>query len=108
MLMLNGLAYNFSIIILADRFSIITLADRCKYILGVKSTTNSYAIYAELGRMKLQLHRHVNILKFLRRLESLNNVEPNRYVSKSFRFLSNDAASGRVNWLSEANNVCPS
>ena len=35
----------------------------CKYALGVKSSTNTDTVYSELGRMSVQSHHHVNILK---------------------------------------------
>ncbi len=77
----------------------------CKYILGVKSSTNTEGIYAELGRITIQLKRHINILKFLARLESLNDLEPNRYVCKSFRFLCNNDNLDGLNWVSEARDL---
>ena len=54
----------------------------------VKSTTCTEAIYAELGRISIQCSRHINILKFLFRLESLLDLEPDRYACKSFEALS--------------------
>ena len=36
----------------------------CKYALGVRSSTTTDAVYAELGRVSLQCQRHVNILNF--------------------------------------------
>ena len=72
----------------------------CKYILGVKSTTCTDAVYAELGRIPLQLNRHVSMLKFYARLISLNDSEPHRFACKSFRFLCESADLGYVNWVS--------
>ena len=69
----------------------------CKYILGVKSTTCTDAVYAELGRIPLQLNRHVSMLKFYARLISLNDSEPHRFACKSFRFLCESADLGYVN-----------
>ena len=43
----------------------------CKHILGVKSTTCTDAVYAELGRISLQSNRHVCMLKFFARLQLL-------------------------------------
>ena len=40
----------------------------CKYALGVKSSTNTDAVYSELGRIAVQSHHHINILKFHNRL----------------------------------------
>ena len=74
----------------------------CKYILGVKSSTCTEAIYAELGRISIQCSRHINILKFLFRLESLLDLEPDRYVCKSFEAVSNGTNNGSPNWVSKA------
>ena len=35
-----------------------------KYALGVRSSTTTDAVYAELGRVSLQCQRHINILNF--------------------------------------------
>ena len=72
----------------------------CKYILGVKSTTCTDAVYAELGRISLQSIRHACMLKFFARLLLLNVSEPHRLVCKSFRFLCDAADLGFVNWVS--------
>ena len=72
----------------------------CKYILGVKSTTCTDAVYAELGRISLQSNRHVCMLKFFARLQLLNVSEPHRLACKSFRFLCEAADLGFVNWVS--------
>ena len=40
----------------------------CKYILNVKISTNSYAVYNELGRYPLIIERHIRILKYWFRL----------------------------------------
>ena len=74
----------------------------CKYALGVRTNTTTDAVYAELGRMSLQCHRHINILKFLSRLSSL---EPERYANKAFIMLVDDADSGQSNWISKSRNL---
>ena len=74
----------------------------CKYALGVRTNTTTDAVYAELGRMSLQYHRHVKILKFLSRLSSL---EPERYANKAFIMLVDDADSGQSNWISKSRNL---
>ena len=45
----------------------------CKYALGVRSSTTTDAVYAELGRVSLQCQWHVNILTFFARLSSLDS-----------------------------------
>ena len=73
-----------------------------KYALGVKSSTNTDAVYSELGRMSIQSYHHVNILKFYIRLSILDNK---RYASKAFEMLVSDADSGCSNWVSTARNL---
>ena len=74
----------------------------CKYILGVKSTTCTDAVYAELGRSRisLQSNRHVCMLRFFARLQLLNASEPHRLACKSFRSLCEAADLGCINWVS--------
>ena len=72
----------------------------CKYILDVESTTCTDAVYAELGRIPLQLNGHVPMFKFYARLTSLNDSEPHRFACKSFRFLFESADLGHLNWVS--------
>ena len=69
----------------------------CKYALGVKSSTNTEAVYAELGRVCVKKRFHVNILKFYNRLI---NLDSNRYASKALIMLTMDADSGNCNWVS--------
>ena len=66
----------------------------CKYILGVKSTTRTGAVYAELGRISLQSIRYVGMLKFFARLRLLNISEPHQLTWKSFHFLCDAADLG--------------
>ena len=51
----------------------------CKYASGVRSSTTTDAVYAELGRLSLQSQRHVNILNFCNRLSSSDSK---RYARK--------------------------
>ena len=69
----------------------------CKYALGVRSSTTTDAVYAELGRVSLQCQRHINILNFFTRLSFL---DPTRYASKAFSMLKKDADHGHYNWVS--------
>ena len=72
----------------------------CKYILGVKSTTCTDAVYAELGRISLHSNRHVCMLNFFARLQLLNVSEPHRLACKSFHSLCEAADLGCINWIS--------
>ena len=74
----------------------------CKYALGVKSSTTTDAVYAELGRYSVLSTRHINIIKFFLRLV---NLESERYASKAFHMLSTDADAGHSNWISIARSL---
>ena len=74
----------------------------CKYALGVRSSTTTDAVYAELGRISLQTTRHINILSFFDRLSSLDSK---RYASKAFAMLIKDADHGHSNWVSRARDL---
>ena len=74
----------------------------CKYALGVKSSTNTDAVYSELGRIAVQSHHHINILKFYNRLLMLDNQ---RYAKKTFEMLVCDANSGHSNWVTSAKSL---
>ena len=68
----------------------------CKYALGVQPSTTTDAVYAELGRISLQTHRHIRALSFFARLASLDSK---RYASKAFAMLIKDADYGHSNWV---------
>ena len=74
----------------------------CKYALGVKSSTTTDAVYAELGRYSVLSARHINILKFFLRL---SNLEEERYANKAFNMLVTDANAGYSNWVSTAQSL---
>ncbi len=74
----------------------------CKYALGVRSNTTTEAVYAELGRVNLQYHRHINILNYFSRVSALDSE---RYSSEAFSVLVNDADLGQSNWVSRARNL---
>ena len=74
----------------------------CKYALGVRSSTTTDAVYAEVGRVSLQCQRHINILNFFARFSSL---ESTRYASKALCMLRMDADYGHHNWVSYARDL---
>ena len=45
----------------------------CKFILGANQTTSSNAIYAELGRYSLEIHRKIPMIKYIKRFENLSD-----------------------------------
>jgi hypothetical protein len=62
----------------------------CRYILGVKKTTNTVAIYGELGRMPLFVFRKLRILNYW--VSILNDTTSLKY--KLYTMLRSDADSG--------------
>ena len=74
----------------------------CKYALGVRSSVTTDAVYAELGRVHLQCHRHINIFNFFTRLSSLDIA---RYARKAFSMLTNNADHGHYNTVSYAHDL---
>ena len=43
----------------------------CKSVLNVKSSTNSFAIYGELGRFPLIIERRIQIVKYFLKLQQI-------------------------------------
>ena len=70
----------------------------CKYELGVKQTTPTIGMYAELGRHPLLINRKISACKYLKRLETLDD---RRLVKKALKQLSMDDGKGHFNWLSK-------
>ncbi len=79
----------------------------CKYVLGVNQLTPTTAVYAELGRYPLHLHRKTAIIKYLKRFESLSddrlsyNYTSNFLLAMAMQFLEIIALPVRVflTWL---------
>jgi len=44
--------------------------------LNVKSSTNYFAIYGELARFPLIIERHIQIVKYVLKLDQTKNVYP--------------------------------
>ena len=74
----------------------------CKYILGVNQTTPSNAIYAELGRYPLEIHRKISMIKYIERFEKLPDE---RLAKKALKQLMVDDAKGRFSWFSQTTNL---
>ena len=74
----------------------------CKYALGVRLSTTTDAVYAELGRVSLQCRRHINILNFFARLFSLDSQ---CYASNAFSMLTKDSDYGHYNWVYHARDL---
>ena len=68
-----------------------------KSTLGVKGSTTSLGVYAELGRYSLLEQRHINILKLYIRFI---NLDSSRYAYRALEMLINDADSCVSNWVS--------
>ena len=78
----------------------IVLNKFCRYLLGVKKSTNIAAMYGELGRMPLRGVRKLRMLKYWIRI--LENSNENPFVYKIYEMMYNDVIQGRYrvinNW----------
>ena len=74
----------------------------CKYALGVKKSTPSDGIYAELGRVPLSVTRQIHIIKFAIRSWSLDDKT---LVKKAFKVQLHDDIKGHFNWISEVTTI---
>ena len=70
----------------------------CKFSLGVKESTPTDGVYAELGRYPLKSFRHIQMIKFALRVWNLEN---SRYVNKALKVLIDDDIKGHFNWVSQ-------
>ena len=72
----------------------------CRYLLGVKKSTNIAAMYGELGRMPLRVVRNLRMLKYWIRILENNNENPFAY--RIYEMMYNDIMQGRYrvidNW----------
>ena len=72
----------------------------CRYLFGVKKSTNIAAMYGELGRMPLRVVRKLRMLKYWIRI--LENSNENPFVYKIYEMIYNDVIQGRYrviyNW----------
>ena len=72
----------------------------CRYLLGVKKSTNIAAMYGELGRMPLRVVRNLRMLKYWLRILENNNENP--FVYRIYEMMYNDIMQGRYrvinNW----------
>ena len=69
-----------------------------KYALGVKRSTPSDAIYAELGRFPLLLIRRIQTIKFANRILNLHDKP---LVKKALKVQTQVDVKGHFNWVSE-------
>ena len=72
----------------------------CRYLLGVKKSTNIAAMYGELGTMPVRVVRKLRMLKYWIRI--LENSNENPFVYKIYEMMYNDVIQGRYrvinNW----------
>ena len=74
----------------------------CKFSLGVKASTPTDGVYAELRRYPLKILRHIQMIKFALRVWKL---EDTRYVNKALKVLIADDIKGHFNWVSQIINL---
>ena len=78
----------------------------CRWVLGVKKSTNLTGLYGELGRVPLIINRKVNILKYW---VKLLNTEENAIPRKIYSMLKQDADNNNsyngANWASNVKSI---
>ena len=67
----------------------------CKRILQVKSSTNSMAVYGELGRYPLYISRYIKIIKYWYKLLDTKNIILKTIYKQAFQ----DCIKGKKNWV---------
>ena len=67
----------------------------CKLVLGVKQSTCTTAVYAELERYQFYLNRHVMLVKYWFKLLNSENILSNII----FDVMIKDLTDGKTNWL---------
>ena len=77
----------------------------CKSVLGVKTSTSTDGIYAELGRWPLRVYRQIQMIKFTTRISRL---EGTRYAKKALKILIEDDMKGHCNWFSQVIDIMKS
>ena len=77
----------------------------CKLTLGVKPSTPTDGIYAELGRYPLTIFRKFQMVKFAIRISNLNG---SRYANKALKVLIEDDMKGHYNWFSQVTDIIKS
>lgn len=75
--------------------------DFCKHILGVKKSTCTAAVYAELGRFPLLYHRKFAFIKYWSKLIYCNNCILLNCYNKLFDEVENHK---KINWVSDVKN----
>jgi hypothetical protein len=77
-----------------------------RYILGVKKSTNLDALYGELGRLPMLIHRKFNLIKYWKKIISL---EDDSLVKKTYYVLRNDDYNDKTyknkNWATQVKNI---
>ena len=68
-----------------------------KLTLGVKPSTPTDGIYAELGRYPLKIFRQIQMVKFAIRISNLNG---SRYANEALKVLIEDDMKGHYKWFS--------
>ena len=77
----------------------------CKLTLGIKPSTPTDGIYAELGRYPLKIFRQIQMIKFAIRISNLNG---SRYANKALTVLIEDDMKGYYNWFSQVTDIVKS
>ena len=70
--------------------------------MGVKPSTPTDGIYAELGRCPLKIFRQIQMVKFAVRI---SNSKESRYANKALKVLIEDDMKGHYNWFSQVTDI---
>ena len=73
--------------------------------MGIKTSTPTDGIYAELGRCPLRVCRQIQMIKFATRISRL---EGTRYAKKALKILIEDDMKGHYNWFSQVIDIMKS
>ena len=73
--------------------------------MGIKPSTPTDGIYAELGRYPLKILRQIQMVKFAIRISNLNG---SRYANKALKALIEDDMKGHYNWFSQVTDIIKS
>ena len=77
----------------------------CKSVSNVKSSTNSFAMYGELGRFPLFIERHIQIVKYFLKLHQTKNENCILYCVLIDQRKTIDSRINVINWSSEVRNL---
>ena len=73
----------------------------CKQLLRVNSNTCSAAVYGELGRYPLYIHRYIRIIKYWFKIKDSDNIILNVVYNEALK----DCINGKRNWVTNVKHL---